>query len=158
MKFPRRRFLHLAAGAIALPAVSRIAGAQTYPSRPVAGFAAGGNTDLHARLMGQWLSGRFGQQFIVENRAGAGGSIATESVVRAAPDGHTLLLTASNDAWNTTLYDETNASLADPRLKQRITELGDATYTSSPTEFGKFIADYTDKWAKVIRAGGIEAG
>ena len=86
MKLPRRTFLHLAAGAAALPAASRIAGAQAYPSRPVrliAPFAPGGATDLVARLMGQWLSERFGQQFIVENRPGAGGNIGTETVVRA---------------------------------------------------------------------------
>ena len=89
MKLPRRRFLHLAAGAAALPAVSRIASAQAYPSRPVrivVGFAAGGPTDILARLVGQWLSERLGQQFIIENRPGAGGNLATEAVVRAPPD------------------------------------------------------------------------
>ena len=94
MKLPRRQFLHLAAGAAALPAASRIANAQTYPSRPVhliVGFAAGGAMDINARLMGQWLSERLGQQFVIENRTGAGGNIATEAVVRAPPDGYTLL-------------------------------------------------------------------
>jgi tripartite-type tricarboxylate transporter receptor subunit TctC len=108
MKLPRRQFLHLAAGAAALPAVSRIASAQTYPTRPVhliVGFPPGGVSDLYARLIGQRLSDRLGQQFVVENRTGAGGSIATDSVARAAPDGHTLLLTGSNDVWNMTLYD-----------------------------------------------------
>ena len=94
MKLPRRQFLHLAAGAAALPAVSRIARAQTYPSRPVrliVGFAAGGGTDILARLMGQWLSERLGQPFVIENRPGAGGNIGTEAVVRAPADGYTLL-------------------------------------------------------------------
>ena len=95
MKFPRRRFLHLATGAAALPAVSRIVWAQTYPSRPVriiVPFPAGQATDSIARLMGQSLSERLGQAFVVENRTGAGGNIGTESVVRAPPDGYTLLL------------------------------------------------------------------
>ena len=109
MKLPRRTFLHLAAVAAALPAASRIAGAQAYPSRPVrliAPFAPGGATDLVARLMGQWLSERFGQQFIVENRPGAGGNIGTETVVRAPSDGYTLLVAGLNDAVNATLYDK----------------------------------------------------
>ena len=92
MKLPRRRFLHLIAGTAALPAVSRLAMAQTYPTRPVrimVGFVAGGTADIMARLMGQWLSERLGQQFVVENRTGASSNIATEAVVRASPDGHT---------------------------------------------------------------------
>ena len=109
MKLPRRSFLHLTAGAATLPAVSRIARAtQTYPMRPVrivVGFAPAGNNDIHARLISQWLSERLGQQFVVENRAGAGGNLATEAVVRAAPDGYTLLQAASNDSWNASLYD-----------------------------------------------------
>jgi len=111
MKLPRRRFLLLATGAAALPAVSRIARAQTYPTRPVrliVGFAAGGPTDILARLMGQWLSQRLGQPFIVENRAGAGSNIATEMVVNAAADGHTLLLIAPANTINATLYDRLN--------------------------------------------------
>jgi tripartite-type tricarboxylate transporter receptor subunit TctC len=94
MKIPRRRFLELAAGTAALPVVSQIAGAQAYPSRPVrivVGFAPGGGTDIMARLIGQWLSERLGQQFLVENRPGAGTTIATESVVHAPADGYTLL-------------------------------------------------------------------
>lgn len=108
MKLPRRKFLHLAGGAAALPAVSRMTRAQSYPSRPVriiVGFPPAGSNDIHARLIAQWLSERLGQQFIVENRAGAGGSVATETVVRAAPDGYTLLEAAANDSWNATLYD-----------------------------------------------------
>jgi tripartite-type tricarboxylate transporter receptor subunit TctC len=111
MKLPRRRFLQLAAGAAALPAVSRIAQAQTYPTRPVriiVGFAAGGTTDIATRLMGQWLSDRLGQQFIIENRPGASTNIATEAVVRAPPDGYTLLAVTATNATNVTLYDNLN--------------------------------------------------
>ncbi len=111
MKLPRRRFLHLAAAAAALPAVPRIARAQTYPTRAVhviVGVAAGGPNDTVARLLGQWLSERLGQQFVVENRTGAGGNIATEAVVRSPADGYTLLLETSANAVNVTLYDKSN--------------------------------------------------
>jgi tripartite-type tricarboxylate transporter receptor subunit TctC len=111
LKLPRRKFLHLAAGAAALPALSRIAMAQAYPTRPVrivVGLAAGGANDILARLMGQWLSERLGQPFVVENRPGAGGNIATEAVVRAPPDGHTLLVSGTNNASNVTLYEKLN--------------------------------------------------
>jgi tripartite-type tricarboxylate transporter receptor subunit TctC len=107
VKLPRRQFLQLAAGAAALPAVMRVARAQAYPTRPVrliVGFAAGGPADISARLIGQWLSERLGQTFIIENRPGAGGNLATEMVVRARPDGYTLLEASSTNAWNTTLY------------------------------------------------------
>jgi tripartite-type tricarboxylate transporter receptor subunit TctC len=110
-EFRRRQFLHLAAGAVALPAVSRIARAQSYPTRPVrliAPFAPGGGTDLAARLMGQWLSERLGQQFVIENRPGAGGNIGTEVVVHAPADGYTLLVAGLNDAINATLYEKLN--------------------------------------------------
>jgi tripartite-type tricarboxylate transporter receptor subunit TctC len=109
MKILRRQFLSLAAGAAALPAASRIVRAQTYPARPVrliVGFPPGGSTDIVARLMGQWLSERLGQPFIIENRPGAGSNLAAEAVVRAPPDGHTLLLIFSANAINTTLYDK----------------------------------------------------
>src|SRR5450631_1445528 len=95
LKFPRRQFLHLAVGAAALPAASRIAWTQVYPSRPVrlvVGYAAGGGNDIVARLMGQWLSEHLGQQFIVDNRPGAATNIATEAVVKASPDGYVFLL------------------------------------------------------------------
>src|SRR5437867_3861069 len=111
MKLSRRRFLHLATGAAALPAAQPLAWGQSYPSRPVriiVGFAAGGAPDILARLMGQWLSERLGQQFVVENRPGAGSNIATEAVVRAPPDGYTLLLVGSPNAINATLYDNLN--------------------------------------------------
>jgi tripartite-type tricarboxylate transporter receptor subunit TctC len=104
----RRRFLRLVACAVALPATSRIADAQTYPLRPVriiVGFPPGGVADVYARLICQWLSRRLGQTFVVDNHPGAGGKLATELVARAAPDGYTLLLTASSDAWNATLFD-----------------------------------------------------
>jgi tripartite-type tricarboxylate transporter receptor subunit TctC len=111
MKLPRRRFLHLAAGAAALPAVSRIAWAQAYPARPVriiVPFAPAGSTDIVARLIGQWLSERLGQQFAIENRPGAGSNIGTEVVVNAPPDGYTLLLIGASSAINATLYDKLN--------------------------------------------------
>ena len=111
MKFPRRRFLHLAAGAALLPAVSRTATAQSYPTRPIrliVGYPPGGSADLTARLMGQWLSERLGQSFVIENRPGGGTNIATEGVLRAAPDGYTLLLVAPANAINATLYSKLN--------------------------------------------------
>src|SRR5713101_6814386 len=110
MKLPRRRFLHLVSAA-ALPAVSRIARAQTYPTRPVriiVGFAAATGADILARLIGQWLSERLGQQFVIENRPGAGTNIATEAVVRSAPDGYTLLAISPANAINATLYEKLN--------------------------------------------------
>ena len=111
MKLPRRQFLHLAAGAAALPALSCFAWAQAYPSRPVriiVGFAAGGSADIIARLTGQWLSERLAQQFIIENRTGAGTNIATEAVVNSPPDGYTLLLITSANFINATLYEKLN--------------------------------------------------
>ncbi|HXN70631.1 MAG TPA: tripartite tricarboxylate transporter substrate binding protein [Bradyrhizobium sp.] len=109
MKLPRRAFLHLAAGAAVLPAVCKIAKAETYPARPVrliVGYTPGGSADLTARLMGQWLSERVGQQLIIENRPGGGTNIATEVALRAPPDGYTYLLAAPANAINATLYDK----------------------------------------------------
>jgi len=111
MKLPRRKFLHLAAGAAALPAVSRFAWAQAYPTQPVriiVGVAPGGPTDILARLMGQWLSERLGQPFVIENRPGAAGNIGTEAVVKSPPDGYTLLLAGTPNTTNATLYDKLN--------------------------------------------------
>jgi tripartite-type tricarboxylate transporter receptor subunit TctC len=114
MNLPRRRFLHLTAGAALLPLVSRVARAQTYPLRPVhliVGFAPGGLSDVFARVIGQWLSERLGQQFIIENRPGANGSLAAESVGRALGDGYTLLMLNPGDAINATLYDNASFNL-----------------------------------------------
>jgi tripartite-type tricarboxylate transporter receptor subunit TctC len=111
MKLPRRNFLHLAAGAAALPAVSRIAWAQSYPTRPVrliVPLAAGGATDIIARLIGQWLSERLGQPFVIENRPGGGTNIGTEAVVKSPPDGYTLLLASTPNTITATLYDRLN--------------------------------------------------
>src|SRR5262245_51978406 len=111
MKLPRRNFLHLAASAAALPVVSRFAWAQAYPARPVRVIvpsSAGSATDIAARLMGQWLSERLGQPFIVENRVGAGGNVGTEMVVRSAPDGYTLLMVNGANAISATPYENLN--------------------------------------------------
>jgi tripartite-type tricarboxylate transporter receptor subunit TctC len=111
MKLPRRQFLHLAAGAAALPILPRLAWAQAYPTRPVrliVPFGPAGANDITALLIGQWLSERLGQQFVIENRTGAGGNIGTEAVVRAAPDGYTLGVFGAPSAINATLYDKLN--------------------------------------------------
>src|SRR5262245_31710313 len=111
MKLPRRKFLHLAAGAAALPALPRIAWAQAYPTRPVriiVNFPPGGAADVITRLMGQWLTERLGQPFVIENRPGAGGNIGTEAVVRAPPDGYTLGQVGSSNTISTSLYDKLN--------------------------------------------------
>jgi tripartite-type tricarboxylate transporter receptor subunit TctC len=114
MKLPRRRFLHLAVGAAALPALSRVTWAQTYPTRPVrwiVGYPPAGASDIAARLIGQWLSDRLGQQFVIENRPGASGNIGNEAVVNAPPDGYTLLLVNAGNAINATLYDKLKYNL-----------------------------------------------
>jgi tripartite-type tricarboxylate transporter receptor subunit TctC len=114
MKLPRRKFLRLAAGAAALPVMSRIARTQAYPARPVriiVGFPAGGTGDVSARLIGQWLSERLGQPFVVENRPGAAGNVAAEAVVRAPADGHTLLLIVATNTVNASLFDKLSFNL-----------------------------------------------
>src|SRR4051812_38671841 len=114
MKLPRREFLHLVVGAAAMPAVSRIAQAQAYPSRPVrivVGLPPGGTLDIVARLIGQWLTERLGQQFIIENRPGAGTNIGTDAVAHARADGYTLLLVGSPAAISATLYTNLNFNL-----------------------------------------------
>src|SRR6476469_9968560 len=114
MKLPRRQFLHLAVRAAALPALSRVAWAQTYPTRPVrwiVGYPPAGATDIAARLIGQWLSDRLGQPFVIENRPGASGNIGTEAVVNAPPDGYTLLLVNAGNAINATLYEKLKYNL-----------------------------------------------
>jgi tripartite-type tricarboxylate transporter receptor subunit TctC len=183
MKLPhRRQFLHLAAGAVALPAISRFARAQDYPSRPVrviVSVAPGGANDLVARLMGQWLSERLGQQFVIENRPGAGGNIGTEAVVNSPPDGYTLLLVGSFNAINLPGYEASswfgigapkntpaenidrlnkliNSSFIDPVMKGRLADMGGILLAGSPADFGRHIADETEKWAKVIRAANIK--
>ena len=113
MKLPRRNFLYLAAGAAALPAVSRFAWAQAYPTRPVrliVPLAPAGASDITARLIGQWLSERLGQQFVIDNRPGGGGNIGTEVVVRSPAGGYTLLLVGSLNAVNATFYFETSST------------------------------------------------
>jgi len=115
VKLPRRNFLNLTAGAAALPVVSRVARAQTYPTRPVriiVGFAPGGPADIVGRLIAQWLSERLGQPFVYENRPGAGTNIAAEAVVRSPPDGYTLLFVTAANAFNTTLYEKLSFNLS----------------------------------------------
>jgi tripartite-type tricarboxylate transporter receptor subunit TctC len=145
MKLPRRNFLHLGAGAAALPAVSRFAWAQTYPTRPVrimVGFPPGGPADILARLMGQRLSERLGQSFIVENRAGAQGQIATEAVIRAPADGHTLLLIVPGNGLANALNDKLNfnfiqdtAPVAGISNGPLLMEVGSATPVHTVPEF-----------------------
>src|SRR5216117_3932644 len=115
VQFPhRRQFLHLAAGAAALPAMPRTGQAQTYPARPVriiVPFAAGGGTDITARVIAQWLSERLGQQFVIENRPGGGTNIGTEAAAKAPADGYTLLMVGTSNTANPALYDKLNFDL-----------------------------------------------
>jgi tripartite-type tricarboxylate transporter receptor subunit TctC len=193
MKRPRRKLLRLAAGAAVLPVFSRGASAVDYPIRPVrliVGFAPGQAIDITTRMIGQWLSERLGQQFIVENRPGAGGNIGTEAVVRAPPDGYMLLAIGSNNMINATLYEklnfnfirdiapvasvagapkdtpgeiidklnrEINAALADPKMNARLADLGGLVLPLSPAEYGRRIAEETEKWGKVIKFAGARA-
>ena len=136
MKLPRRQFLHLAAGAAALPVLSRNASAQTYPTRLVrliVGFPAGNASDIFARLIAQSLSERLGQQFVVENRPGAGGNVGTEVVVRALPDGYTLLIVLTSNAINATLYANLNFDFI--RDIAPVASIVDAPYAKSVPEF-----------------------
>jgi tripartite-type tricarboxylate transporter receptor subunit TctC len=151
MKLPRRQFLYVAAGAAALPVASRIARAQTYPTRPVriiVPFPAGQATDSIARLMGQSLSERLGQAFVIENRTGAGGNIGTESVVRAAPNGYTLLLVGVSDAMNATLYKKLNFNFI--REISPIASIGGTPYVMviSPSVPAKTVPEFI-AYAKV---------
>ena len=164
MKLPRRRFLNLVAGAAALPFAPRIASAQAYPTRPVrvvVPFPAGGPADILARLMGQWLSERLGQPFVIENRPGGGTNIATEMVVRAPADGYTLLSVAPTAAINATLYEKLNfdfiRDIAPVATISRYTFVM-LVHPSMPAKtVPEFIADETDKWAKVIKFAGVKA-
>jgi tripartite-type tricarboxylate transporter receptor subunit TctC len=171
MKLPRRRFLYLTAGAAALPTVSRFAWAQTYPTRPVrlvVGFAPGGVVDIVGRLIGQSLSERLGQPFVIENRPGAGSNIATEAVVRAPPDGYTLLLIGPPNAINATLYDKLNfnfigdiapiASLVRTPLVMEVNPTFPAATIPDfiAYDFGMLIADETEKWGKVVKFSGAK--
>src|SRR6266566_1415997 len=177
MNLPRRKLLHLAAGLVALPMLPPPASAQVYPSRPVrivAAFAAGGSVDITARLIGQWLSDRLGQSFVVENRPGAGGNIGTETVVNAPPDGHTLLLATLPNAVNTTLYEKLNFNfirdiapvagiirvamviLVHPVMSAKFAEIGGEPLAGSPSAFGQLIAEETEKWGKVVKFTGLK--
>jgi tripartite-type tricarboxylate transporter receptor subunit TctC len=144
MKIPRRQFLNLAGGAAALPAVSRIARAQSYPTRPVrivVGFTAGGTQDILARLMGQWLTERLGQAFIVENRLGAGSNIAVEAVVKASPDGHTLLLFGVTNAINATLYGNLNFNFIRDIQPIAVIARGPFVMVVNPSSAAKSVSD-----------------
>jgi tripartite-type tricarboxylate transporter receptor subunit TctC len=162
MKLPhRRQFLHLAAGAAGLPAALRIAGAQSYPSRPVrllVGFPAGGVADLFARLNSQWLSQRLGQQFIVENRAGAGGNLAAEAVVRARSDGYTLLQFTSSNSWNVALYDKLNFDILRDLAPVASTNIGIGVVVVHPSfpakTFSEFISLAKASPGKLTMASG----
>jgi hypothetical protein len=163
VKLPRRRFLHLTACAAALPAVSRIASAQTYPTRPVriiVGFPAGGTGDINARLIGQWLSERLGQPFVVENRPGAAGNIAAEAVVRAPADGYTLLLLVATNTVNASLFDKLSfnllrdiAPVAGLSRSPLVLEVNPAVSVNAVPEFIAYLKA-EGRRRKVLRQGG----
>ena len=175
MKLPRRSFLRLAVGAAALPAVSCLAWAQAYPSRPVrliVPLAPAGASDITARLIGQWLSERLGQQFVIDNRPGGGGNIGTEAVVRASPDGYTLLMVGTYNAVNATLYAKLNfdlirdiAPVASVIRGAYVMVVNPSVPAKTVPEFiayakanpGKLIAEETEKWAKVVKFSGAKA-
>jgi tripartite-type tricarboxylate transporter receptor subunit TctC len=174
----RRAFFGLAGATGAVAMSMRFTLAQAYPSRPVrivVGFAPGGATDVAARLISQSLSERFGRPFLVENRAGAGANLASEAVIRSAPDGHTLLAAGINDAVNATLFQKLtynfirdispvagimtvpNLMVVHPSVPARVASLGGDALVSSPAEFGKLIADETEKWGRVVHSANIKA-
>jgi tripartite-type tricarboxylate transporter receptor subunit TctC len=166
MTLPRRKFLHLTASAVALPALSRVARADTYPSHPVrilVGFAAGSTTDILGRLIGQWLSQRLGQQFVVENKPGAGGNIAAEEMIKSTPDGYTLYMVPPAVAANAALYPHLNfvflrdATAVAGVVRVPNVDMGGMALIGSPADYAKLIADETEKWGKVIRTLGIKA-
>ncbi len=145
MKLPRRNFLHLAAGAAALPSVSQIARVQTYPSRPVrwiVGFTPGGTTDILARLMAQWLSERLGQQFIIENRPGAGTNIALQAAVNSRPDGYTLVSVTSSNASNATLYESLPFNLQRDIIPVAVLSKGALVLEVNPSISIKSVAEF----------------
>jgi tripartite-type tricarboxylate transporter receptor subunit TctC len=145
MKLPRRQFLRLAAGAVALPAVSRSAKAEAYPTRPVhivVGFPPGGGADIGARLTGQWLSERLGQPFVIENRVGASGNIGAEAVVRAPADGYTLLQVTMTNAWNATLYQNLSFNILHDIAPVASTIRGLGVMEVSPTFPAKTVPEF----------------
>jgi tripartite-type tricarboxylate transporter receptor subunit TctC len=161
MKLPRRTILHLAAGAAALPAVSRIAQAQAYPTRPVrvvVGAPPGGGHDIIARLMGQWLSERLGQPFVIDNRPGGSENIATEAVVRSSPDGYTILLVTGTNAINTTLYEKLsfnfNRDIASAAGIARVPEVMVASLSIPAKTVPEFIAYAKANPSKLNMASG----
>jgi tripartite-type tricarboxylate transporter receptor subunit TctC len=165
MKLPRRRFLQLAAGVAVVSGATCTAGARTYPTRPVrivVGYAPGGGTDIVARLIGQWLSERLGQQFVIENRPGAGTNIATEAVVRAPPDGHTLLLATTANAVNATLYDKLNftfmADIAPVAAIMRVPNVMVVNLSSPAKTVADFIAHAKANPGKINFASGGAGG
>jgi tripartite-type tricarboxylate transporter receptor subunit TctC len=161
MKLPRRQFIRLATVAVALPALPRLAGAQSYPSRPVrliVGFPAGGSADIVARLIGQSLSERLGQPFVIENRPGAGSNIGTETVVRAPPDGYTLLMVSAANVTNATLYDNLNFNfirdIAPVAFMDRVANLLEVNPSVPAKTVPEFIAYAKSNPGKINMASG----